>query len=134
MQISGLTNSSNSMQGNQDSLKSLEQKKIAIETQIAQMKVQDSEKNSDKIEKLEKQLDAVKTEITQAQGASNANYINSSNNESSNNALEEKIGPAYEVDISNQAKSLQEEQLEANKELTKSDEEKMLKKRICDKL
>ena len=129
MPIGGISSSSAAMQGNQDTLKTLKQQKTALEMQIAQLQSKDAETNADAIEKLQKQLAELEKQILQLQNSSRANQVTNADAESSSAALEEKIGPAYQVDISNEAMSLQAAEEEKNQELAKSDEEKMLEEK-----
>ena len=79
----------------------------------------------DAIEKLQKQLAELEKQILQLQNSSKANQVTNADAESSSAALEEKIGPAYQVDISNEAMSLQAAEEEKNclEQMAKGDEE-----------
>lgn len=120
MQINGISssNSNNIMQGSQDAVEQLKQQKANLEMYIAQLSSQDAEKNSGTIEKLQNQLKELETKISETQTSASTSQVNTSSEISSMSKLEENIGPAYKVDISNQAISLQEasKQIDSDKQ------------------
>lgn len=120
MQISGISSSgsSNVIQENQSAVEQLKQQKATLEMYIAQLSSQDSEKNSDTIAKLQNQLKELETKISETQTSASISQVNTSAEISSMTKLEEKIGPAYKVDISNQAIALQEasKQIDSDKQ------------------
>ena len=127
VQINAISSSS-AVQSSNNNVEQLRQEKTSLEMYIAQLSSQDAEKNSDAIKKLQSQLKEIETEISQAQGSSSANRISTTTETNEMAALTEKIGPAYQVDISDKGIALQAQQVQeaATEEQAAPDSEKIV--------